>query len=427
MRRVYAPQVAAGAADLTEVDAQVFIARQPILDRARRVVGYELLFRPSSLHTSSGTSSEQASARVITDAVMTFGLETLTLGKLAFINVTRRLLLDDLAGLEEILPPSKVVLEVLEDIEADDDVVAACRALKRSGYALALDDFVLNDRTAGLVPLATYVKLDQPEAADARIIERISALRPDGRPLFLAEKIETPEQFTSALAHGFDYFQGFFFGRPATQSATTIAGRQLGNLRLIEALQDPDLDVPRLERLIEHDPSLCYRLLRTVNSAGFGQVTRVTSIRQAIVLMGVGTVRRWASLWLLAGLGEAAHPELLTMATVRARSCELLAAQVGGIDGAEGFLLGMCSLLDAILDQPMPVLVEKLPLSAQMRAALLGEDNSGRRILDCVIAQERGEGPLSTALVQCNCLGPAAAMSAHQSALRWSAEFLQAV
>lgn len=409
------------------MEQQVFIARQPILDRTRRVVGYELLFRPSDRATSSRTSTAQASARVMTDAVVSFGLDTLTYGRLAFINVTRSLLLEDLAGLEEILPPSKVVLELIEDIEADDEVVTACQRLRKTGYALALDDFVLTERNAGLVSLATYVKLDQPDVTQPDAVARIRALRPDGGLLLLAEKVETADQFAIALAAGFDYFQGFFFGRPATQSARTIAVRQVGHMRLIEALQDPDLDLARLQRLIEHDPSLCYRLLRTANSAIYGQVTPVTSIRQAIVLMGVGTVRRWASLWLLAGLGETAHPELLTMATVRARACELLAAEVGGIDGSEGFLLGMCSLLDVILDQPMPALVEKLPLSADARAALLGDDGPGRRILDCVIAQERGNVASDPSVVQCECQASSAALSAHQSALRWSAEFLHVV
>lgn len=413
-------------ADLTKVNSHVFIARQPILDRSRRVIAYELLFRPSRDAVGSETSSEQASARVVTDAVMAFGLDTLTQGRPAFINVTRSLLLGGLVGLEEILPPSKVVLELLEDIEADAEVVEACRALRRAGYSLALDDFVLTDRTAGLVPMADYVKVDllsTPEPLLRRDLARLSPTKP---PALLAEKIETLEQFDAAFAEGYDYFQGFFFDRPATHRARSIPGHRLGYLRLLRALQDPDLDVTKLERLIEQDASLCYRILRTVNSAGFAQVHKVASIRQAVVLMGVGTVRRWVSLWLLAGLGEEAHPELITMSAVRARCCEVLAGQVrdAGVM-PEGFLLGMCSLLDAILDQPMPVVVDQLPLSPTMQAALLGEDNVGRRLLDCAIAQERGQWRRSQELADRVGLPHNALAAAHQSALRWSAEFLQ--
>jgi c-di-GMP-related signal transduction protein len=407
-----------------QVESQVFIARQPILDRSRRVMGYELLFRETGHDATAGACSEQASARVLTDAVMAFGLDTLTFGKPAFINVTRGLL-NDLAGLDKVLPPSKVVLELLEDIEGDEEVKRACLDLKRAGYALALDDFVLNDRTAPLVPLATYIKLDTPLVADEDLPRRLAALCPDGRPFLLAEKVETFEQFTAAYDNGFDYFQGFFFGRPRTQRASTIPGHQIGYIRLLEALQDPELDPVRFERLVEHDPALCYRLLRTVNSAGFAQRRPVTSIRQAIVLMGVGMVRRWASLWLLAGLGETAHPELLTMASIRARSCELVAEHAAATLSSEGFLLGMCSLLDAILDQPMPSLVEQLPLSGPVQSALLGEDNTERRILDCAIAQERGDWSSSEELAERAGVPSYVAAQAHQSALRWSAEFLQ--
>lgn len=405
----------------------MFIARQPILDRSRHVIAYELLFRPSCDADASHTSSEQASARVLTDAVMAFGLDTLTQGKLAFINATRSLLLDGLGGLDDILPPSKVVIELLEDIEADPDVLEACAGLRRAGYALALDDFVLTDRTAALVPMVDYVKVDLLSAPEPLLRSDLARLSPLKPPSLLAEKIETVDHFDAAFAEGYDYFQGYFFDRPATHRARRIPGHRLGYLRLLKALQDPELDVPKLERLIEHDASLCYRMLRTVNSAGFGQLHRVTSIRQAIVLMGVGTVRRWVSLWLLAGLGEEAHPELLTMSTIRARCCELLAGQMRDAGSVpEGFLLGMCSLLDAILDQPMPAVLEQLPLSAPMQAALIGEDNPGRRILDCAIAQERGDWTGSQALADRVGLPPRALAAAHQAALCWSAEFLQA-
>jgi EAL and modified HD-GYP domain-containing signal transduction protein len=421
------PQVGPAPADLLLVESQVFIARQPILDRSRRVVAYELLSRPSRDADIAGGASAQTSARVVTDAVMAFGLDTLTQGKPAFINVTRSLLLGGLTGLEAILPPSKVVLELLEDIEADPEVLEACAALRRAGYALALDDFVLRERTAGLVPMADYVKVDVLGAPDPRLRDALVSLSPARPPAMLAEKVEDVGQFDAAFADGYDYFQGFFFDRPTTHRARGIPGHRLGHLRLLRALQDPDLDVTRLEQLIERDVSSCYRILRTVNSAGYAQANAVASIRQAVVLIGVGTVRRWVSLWLLAGLGEEVHPELITMSAVRARCCEVLAAQVPG-DGAvsEGFLLGLCSLLDAILNQPMPAVVEQLPLSAPTQAALVGEDNVGRRLLDCVVAQERGEWERSRELAGRVGLSPEALAAAHQDALRWSGAFLQA-
>ena len=389
-------------------------------------MAYELLFRSSEDALAAGPLSERASAAVVTDAVMAFGLDGLTLGRPAFINATRRLLLEGLLGLEEILPPDRVVIEILEDVEADAEVLDACQALKRAGYALALDDFVLTDRTAGLVPLADYVKIDSLAHEEGDVKSALASLCRGRTPALVAEKVETPEQYEQALALGFDYFQGYFFGRPSTQSTRRLPGQRIGQLHLLRMLQDPDLDVSRLEALIQREAGLCYRLLRTANSAGFGQSHPVTSIRQAIVLMGVGVVRRWVMLWILAGLDGNAHPELLAMAAVRARCCELLADRMPGVSPEEGFLLGMCSLLDAILDQPMPAIVEELPLAPAMRAALVGEDTPERCLLDCAIALERGEWTGSSARAERAGVDSRTQAAAHQAALRWFAGFTQA-
>ena len=415
--------------DLPDVPQHAFLARQPILDRGCRLIGYELLFRPSIDHSTAGSCAEQATARVITDAVSAFGLDSLTRGKLAFINVNRTLLLDDLTGLAGLLPPSGVVIELLEDIEADDDVLAACRELRRAGYALALDDFTLNERTADLVPMARYIKLDRPSTADPDMPAKIASLCRGPRPSLLAEKVETVEQFDAGLTAGFDYFQGYFFGRPTMQYARSLPGPQIGSLRLLKAVEDPNLQLLDLQALIERDPALCYRILRSVNTARFAQTRQITSIRQALLLMGLLTARRLISLWILAGLGLSANPELLAMSATRARCCEQLAALMGGWPtdaesaAAEGFLLGMCSLLDAILEQPMAVLVRDLPLSADVQAALLGEDNAWRRLLDVVTAFERGDWDVATQRASAAGLDAGDVARAHQAALRWSAEF----
>jgi c-di-GMP-related signal transduction protein len=407
----------------TRTEGQVFVARQPILTRGRRVFGYELLFRSSvEADTAAGLPSEQASARVITDAVLSFGLDALTQGRRAFINVSRQILLE---GLPAALPPDRVVLELLEDIEADDEVVAACQELKRAGYAIALDDFVLNERTAGLVPLADYIKIDCLAQSDAAAMrQEILALRPVGRPALVAEKIETVAQFERALRDGFEFFQGFFFGRPVTSGARQIPGDQVGHLRLLQAMQNRELTIDSLEHLIKHDTSICYRVLRTVNSAGYAQYRKVESIRQALVLLGVDTVRRWTSLWVLAGLSHGTHQELVVMSTVRARCCELLAGSTAGDEAASrGFLLGMCSMLDAILERPIESVLAELSLPDPTAAALRGEDNPSRRLLDCAVAYERGEWDRSLHLARQAGLDPPFLPVAHKNALRWATDF----
>lgn len=369
-----------------------FIARQPILDRAQRVIGYELLFRASDMADRFSGSPEVASARVIADALGSFGLDVITHGRLAFINLTRSMLLDSVTTL---LPPKGVVLELLEQIEADDEVLACCRELKEKGYTLALDDFVPSVANRDLIPLVDYVKVDLETVADlpAWVREVQDGQSRAGTPAALvAERIETPEDYRRAAEAGMTHFQGFFLGKPATQRAKRIPEARLGYLRLLHAVNDPHLTLLTLEELIKPDAALCLRVLKTVNSAAFGLRTEVSSIREALVLLGRDPIRRWVSLWAMASLATGSHPELLLNAIVRARTCELL-WQGGGtmMPSGKGFLLGMCSILDAIFDAPMESVVTQLPLDETLRAALLGDDNSARRLLDAVLAYERGD------------------------------------
>jgi c-di-GMP-related signal transduction protein len=398
---------------------QVFVARLPILNRERRVFGYELLFRPSATGSESGAALDFASARVISDALLAIGLDTLTDGRRAFVGVSRRLLLD---GIPSVLPPERVVLQLAADIEADNEVVEACKKLRDAGYQLAVDDFVLTGWTADLMPIAHYLKVDfQRTDQDAR--KGIEKARVNGSPMLIAKSIETTDAFDQAMEEGYTLFQGFFFGQATVTQGREVPGHQLANLHLLRALHVPDLSVMDLENLIKHDASLCYRILRTVNSAAYMLQVPVQSIRQALVLLGRDTVRRWASLWSLAGLNEGAHSELVVMATVRARCCELLAASTGGEDaGAEGFLVGMCSLLDVILHRPMQAVLADLPLAEETEAALLGADNDTRRLLDCVIAYEKGDWATCEQLAARAKINSALLPKSYADALRWSRE-----
>ncbi len=398
----------------------VFVARQPILDKTRRIFGYELLYRQTvDAETAAGATRDYATAHLICDGLLAIGMDTLTDGRKAFINVSRRLLLD---GIPTVLPASRVVFELGADIEADSDVVAACRELREAGYELCIDDFAPTEWLADLLPLANYVKVDylaQQRGERARVT---GSDLPNG-PVLMAKHIETVGQFDQALGEGFAYFQGFFFGRPVVREGRTVPSQQLAQIRLMRALTDPNLSVYQLEALIKPDPSLCYRVLRTVNSAGYAIQTTVNSIRDALVLLGRDAIRRWASLWILAGLNESAHTELLTMAAIRARCCELVGAAMADDDASsDGFLIGMCSLLDAILERPLDVLLAELPLPPRVAAALCGEDNSRRHLLDCVTAYASGQFETATTLAGRIGVDRATLPRAYNESLKWSRE-----
>lgn len=249
------------------VSGKVFVARQAILDRSGRVFGYELLHRSASDAASfQGGSEDHATAQILTDGLLAIGLDALTGGKRAFVNVSRQFLLD---GIPAVLPAGRVVFELNGDTGADPEVVAACEKLVATGYQIALDLGRRPSALAALLPMASFVKVD---FAAAPTTAQRAALLPGGVPSgvqSIATKVETAEQLSQAIAEGYTYYQGFYFGRPAIKEGSSIPPQQAAQLRLLAALNDPNLSVNQIEALIKPDPSICYRVLRAVNSAGF--------------------------------------------------------------------------------------------------------------------------------------------------------------
>lgn len=402
--------------------SHVYVARQPILNPAGRVFGYELLYRDIGSDTACTVATEAASARVFSDAVLAMGLDTLTAGRRAFMNVSRNVLLSDIAT---VLPSASVILELLEDIAVDDEVIDACRRLKAVGYTLALDDFTPGCPTEALLPCASIVKVDMLSTTPQERA-KIKSMMPKSIKL-VAEKVETAAVFEEAAAAGYHLFQGYYFCRPATFKARTLSASAATYSRLLVVLNKPEATVFEVEELIKRDASLTYRVLQCVNSAAFGIRRQLDSIRQALVLLGLGQVRKWASVWVLAGLNVGGNPEVLTTAVVRARCCELVAESiVGRDDAAEYFLLGLCSLLDAMLGRPMEDAVSDLPVTDKVKGALLGEQNFARCVLDAVIAYERALWTESAALLEQVGANPDLLSAAYGDALGWARGLQQA-
>jgi EAL and modified HD-GYP domain-containing signal transduction protein len=400
-----------------DVREGAYVARQPILNAGGKVFGYELLYRAAAADASCQEAHDVAAARVLNDAVLTLGLETLTGGRRAFINLTRHLLLSDFATL---LPPSAVVLEVLENVVVDAEVLDACQRLRGLGYSLALDDFTCGTGAEALLPHARYVKVDVLSTSPAER-QRIRTLVPQG-VMMVAEKVESAAMF-SELRADYQLFQGYYFCRPTTFAAGALTARHMAYSRLLAALSGPDVTVAAVEELIKHEASLAFRVLRCINSAAYGIRREIRSIRQALVLLGLDQVRKWALVWGLAGLNMGSTPELVTVAILRARSCELVGQSLmTKDDAAEFFLLGLCSLLDAMLGRPMAEVVEDLPLSDHVRSALLGDQNLARFVLDAIVAYERGEWDRATELAHRAGTGPERLRSAYGDALRWARE-----
>lgn len=258
-----------------------FVARQPILNREQQVFGYELLFRDGIENFFRATDAE-AAARSTLDSSLLMGFDVLCDGHRAFINCTRDLLLKD--GIT-LLPPDQTVVEILENVEADDLIIAACERLKVAGYTIALDDYVTGDPREALATTADILKVDFERTTaqqQADLVNRYAAL---GRRM-LAEKVETHEQFVAAQDMGFVYFQGYFFRRPEVLKAREIPTNRVNYLRMLAAVSKDELDLRELEQIIKTEASILYRLLRYLKSPIFGMRNEIHSIRHALAMLG---------------------------------------------------------------------------------------------------------------------------------------------
>jgi EAL and modified HD-GYP domain-containing signal transduction protein len=353
-----------------------YLARQPILDAHENIFGYELLFRGGPETLFCAINSDTASLSTM-DYSLVLGTQSLTHGKRAFINCTRELLV---GGLVTLLPPDLTVLEILEDVPPDRDVIAACRRLRSFGYSLALDDFTEAAMGTPFLDLVSFVKVDLRASVSSELAPIANRLAHRGIRL-IAEKVETRDEFELSLGAGYEFFQGYFFCKPTIFHTRDIPPAQQNQFRLLRIALDPELDIKALEAIVRSDVSLCYRLLRYLNSAAFG-LYPVRSIMHALTLLGEREVRKWIALVTAASLAGDKTPELVRVAMVRAKFCECLAPPANADDY---FLAGLFSLLDTMLERPMEQLAAELPVSAECREALVGTDN-----------------PIATLLSQCS-------------------------
>ncbi|MCH7978964.1 MAG: HDOD domain-containing protein [Acidobacteria bacterium] len=394
-----------------------FIARQPIFSRKQEVYGYELLFR-SGLHDFfDGSDPEQATYTVIADSLFLHGLEMLTENRKAFINCTREVLLSEYTLL---LPKENVVLEIVEGVEPDPEVLAACRRLKDLGYCLTLDDVCSLERPEPFLGMVDMIKVEFPGMTPEQREEMVRRFGPQGI-IMLAEKVETRSDFDEAAAMGYQYFQGYFFSEPQLISSRDIPAFKLNYLRILQAVHCLEIDLREIERIIKTEPALCYKLLRYLNSPVFGFRGHIRSIRHAVSMLGENEIRCWVSLLALASMGEDKPAELVVTSLIRASWCESLAAKMGRRD-REGdfFLLGLFSMIDAILDRPLSEVLAQLPVPEEVQVALLQRNNRLAQVLGMVEAYERGEWDTFTDLTAALHLDEASMPEMYLEAVDWA-------
>lgn len=374
-------------------ETQIFVGRQPILDRNENLVAYELLFRGSA-QANSAVFAEQGSAslRVIVNAFMTMGLDRVLGKSLGFFNVVGPMIMSDLI---EALPKERVVIEVLENVVVDDKLRKRCAQLQEDGFAIALDDWVQNDAREEILSIADYVKVDLMEIPRNRWRSVVRHLRKHDL-ILLAEKVETREDFDECLKLGFDLFQGYFFAVPQVLECGSVDPSRLVILDLIQKLIG-EADNETIGETLKHHASIGVNLLRLVNSAAMDLVTKIASVEDAIVYLGRENLRRWLFMLLYIGdSDEGAQNPLLQTATHRGRLMELIVGEL--LEGSEAksqadsaFLVGMLSLIDVLLGQPIEEIIGELHLSDDVTNAILKGEGFLGQLLELTLLVERAD------------------------------------
>jgi EAL and modified HD-GYP domain-containing signal transduction protein len=393
-----------------------YLARQPILNRARELFAYELLFRDGLQNSCDGLDLELASTSVL-DTSFLIGFEKITAGHRMFINCPRDFLLRDYISL---FPPSSAVVEILETIKPDQEVIAACKRLKQAGYTIALDDFVDSPDQAPLVALADIIKVDF-RLTDRREQHAIVSRHAGKKIRMLAEKVETQEEYAAGMEMGYSLFQGYFFCRPEMLQHRALPSFKLAYLELLRAATAPEFDIQELALKIKHEASLTFRLLRYLNSAAFGLRSEISSVPHALSLLGERELRKWIAVVSVGVLADGKPDELMIVPLVRGRFCEMLAPLAGMPGHANDlFLMGLLSVMDAILDQPLESILADLPVRQEIKDALQSRTGLYWQLLELAIAHERADWEKVSALVSETGMKEEQVSAMYVSAVDWS-------
>ncbi len=368
-----------------------YVARQPILNAKRQTLGYELLFRDGENNAyPSHIDSNRATYRLIVENFLSLGTNPALEKSRCFINFPQESLLRELPLA---LPKDKVVIEVLETCTPNDELYAAIKKLSAAGYLIALDDFVYSPEWERFLPFVQIVKLDIMamglDDACTFVKERLSK---GVRRKFLAERVETEEEFLTARSAGFTFFQGYFFGKPEISRKGYLSPEQLIAMELFREVCQPDVDFAKVEKIVAKDVSLSYQLLRFVNTMSDRLEVSISSFRQALIYLGQDKLKIFVSLAVASFISTTKPKELYNLSLQRAQFCQLMARDNPFNQYSDqAFLIGLFSMLDALLDVSLNELVEQLPLCASIKLALLERQGPYGQLLQLEECYERAD------------------------------------
>lgn len=366
----------------------IYVARQPIFDVRKCIFGYELLFRADMSNYFPEIQGDFATSKLLSNSFFNIGIEKIAGSSLAFINFTQELLLKQLPLM---FSQDRLVVEILENVHPEKDVIEACQEIALNGYIIVLDDFFYKPEIEPLIEVADMIKIDIKATPLEEMGDLVKKMTERGVDL-LAEKVETHDEFDKALEMGFRYFQGFFFSKPEVLTGKEISTPQMQLLEIMAEVNRENFEFSRLEKMIMRDASISYKLMRLINSTYFRRSKEISSIRQAIIMIGEIGIRRFLSLISMAGLAANKPDELIRVSLVRAKFCELLGNHPGSnAEASELFTMGLFSLIDAILDDSMENLMSQIPLSRNIKEVLISRTGDLNGYLSVVESYEKGD------------------------------------
>lgn len=402
-----------------------YVARQPILNQSKELYAYELLFRDSLENIFPNINDNEATAKLIEGLEFNLGVDSLTEGSLAFINFTHDSLIQ---GYPLLLPCEQIVVEILETAKPGKKLLAACIDLKEKGYTIALDDYEHDPLWLHFFPYVDIIKIDYSLTSEAQFEELLAVLVTFPKIKLLAEKIETYKEYQHALDIGCEYFQGYFFSNPEVIKTVAFTPSQLSVIKLMAETNKDEPDITSIISIFEDDVNLSFKLLRYSQSSIFKRTKAVETIKQAVVLLGMQELRRFVSLLFSAQFSEGKPQELTVMALVRARFCELMVQSVmPNYSQSSAFLTGLLSLLGAMVDGDIKELMDKLPLSLEMKDAIVNRVGKSADFLKLCELFENAEWENIEQHCQTVGIDSAQATELFQQSLNWSSQRVKAL
>ncbi|WNO60712.1 EAL and HDOD domain-containing protein [Rheinheimera sp. MMS21-TC3] len=401
-----------------------YAARQPILTRDKELYAYELLFRDGVVNAFPNIDGNEATSRMIEGSQFSFGLDDFLGDKLGFINFTLPTLLKKFPSM---LPKEQVVIEILETVQPSKVLLAECVELKNNGYIIALDDYVHKSVWRHFYPYIDIIKIDFRTSSIEQMNEVKQAISDYPHIKLLAEKVETIEEYNTAMEMGFTYFQGYFFAKPEMLKAKALSPAQTTLVELLYETSRPEIDLRKITQVFERDVNLSYKLLRYSNSAIFKRRAEVETIKHALVVLGQAELKKFLSLLFASQINSDKPAELMRMSMTRARFCEELAAIQGRTDTSKAFLTGLMSLMDAILNESIESVMDKLPLASEIKLALTEKKGILAGFIALIKAYEAAHWRNANIIIEKLGLEKDKVPNAYHTAVQWANEQMKAL